>query len=170
MGGVPWGSVFSYPHSTNPQLCILGGFLPNPFFSRCTSLGGFTPVSGLQPLLNSLKPEWGTMCVGAGVLVSRWDCALQQRHWVGDGAAGKVMEGRAAWPSSQVRMVLPALFLGQPAAGLACTVCLPSCRKQGITCFCVLSLTSHSFVPGLHLLFSSGHPFIASSVHAQPFL
>lgn len=60
---------------------------------------------------------------------------------VQDGAAGKVTEGRAAWPSSQVRMALPALFLGQPAAGLPCTVCLSSYWKQGTTCFCVLSLT-----------------------------
>lgn len=96
--------------------------------------------------------------------MSRWHYVLQQRHWVEDGAAGKVMEGRAAWPSSRVRMVLPALFLGQPAAGLPCTVCLPSCRKQGTTCFCVLSLT-HSFVTGLHLLFliwSPIHSFICS--------
>lgn len=122
-------------------------------------------MSGLQPLLNGLKPEWGAVCVGAGVLVSRWGCALQQRHWVEDGAAGKVMEGRAAWPSSQVRMALPALFLGQPAAGLPCTVCLPSCRKQGTTYFCVLSLTTHSFVTGLHLLFliwSPIHSFTSS--------
>lgn len=100
------------------------------------------------------------MCVGAGVLVSRWDRALQHRHWVEDGAAGKVMEGRAAWPSSRVRMALPALFLGQPAAGPPCTVCLSSYRNQGTTCFCVLSLT---YVLLSHLVTHSFlHQFILS--------
>lgn len=46
-------------------------FLPAPSLLLEHISGGFTPVSGLQPVLNGPKPEWGTMC-GAGTLGGSW--------------------------------------------------------------------------------------------------